>query len=619
MKKSGSGRSITNRQGLWQQRILPFTLALWLCFGQMTIGAVAASLEPISSDNLMGNMYGTYGSPVESYLYEDTEKGQLVRVEYVDRRIVVEFYNMDFVLQTQKIIDCPLPKWGGFFAGKEYNFVILGQENPQERDDVEVIRIIKYDKDWNMLDYMGYYELNTESPFRSGSLRCDEDETYLYVHTCHRIYKMSDGLNHQTNMTLAIRKSNLNIEDISGVFPELINQNFYFYVSHSFNQYILVDEEGYIVTYDHGDASPRSAVLQRGRNDVNIQEFAGDWGDNITDASLGGLEETSVGYVTAYDYQGERYLSFTPKDSFSEESTRITSLSVSDAGLFGTPMLASMGLDGGYVFWYESEEIATTWYWHNVIRETFTLYGAQYNSRGEVGNAVKIDAQLSGCKPIYVDGKLIWFVTDNNKPLFYVFDHGTVSEYPAIGSDIQSGNHVVFTDIEETAYYYDAVLWAVGNGITAGTGDGTTFSPNQTCSVSEIITFLWCAYGCPDVSNQDILNPFLDVAETDFYYRASLWAHECGIVSGDLFRGKAACTRAMAMTFLWKAAGGPVPFQMAEFSDIDGNAIYAQAVSWAVEHGITAGTGDGTTFSPDSICTRAEIMTFLYHSIGKTT
>lgn len=591
-------------------------LVLALCLGLMPTEASAATLEPIPSDNLMEHAYGTYGSTVQSYLYEDEERGQLVRVEYVDGSIIVEFYDMNFVLQSQKILDCALPKWGGFFAGDEYNFVILGQDNPQERDDVEVIRFIKYDKDWNMLEYAGYYGLNTVSPFQFGSLRCAEDATHLYVHTCHRMFRTADGLNHQANMTFAIRRTDLSIEDTSGVFLGLVNQNFYFYVSHSFNQYILVDQEGRIVTYDHGDAAPRSAVLQRGTSDVNIQEFAGAWGDNITDASLGGLEETSAGYITAYDYQGERYLSFTPKNDFSEQGTRIIPLSVSDASLFGTPMLASTGLDGGYVFWYESEEEETTWYGHTVIEETFTLYCAPYNSRGEVGDAVKIEAQLSDCQPICMDGKLIWYVTDNSGPVFYVLENGEISSCSATGDNTASADSARFVDVAANDYYYDAVAWAVEQEITAGTGAGTTFYPDQTCSVAEIITFLWRAYGCPAPSPYVTVNPFVDVSKGDYYYQAALWAYGYGIISGHWFNGGDACTRAMAVTYLWKAAGMPLPSKTTEFSDVASGAEYATAVSWAVERGITTGTGDGSSFMPDRTCTRAEIVTLLYRNLG---
>ena len=168
-----------------------------------------------------------------------------------------------------------------------------------------------------------------------------------------------------------------------------------------------------------------------------------------------------------------------------------------------------------------------------------------------------------------------------------------------------------FTDVLETDFFAAPVEWAVENGVTSGTS-ATTFSPGNTCTTAEILTFLWRASGSPAPEGA---NPFSDVAESDFSYQAALWAYENGLVSGTALRGSAPCTRADTVTYLWKLAGSPAA-PAASFTDVPAGADYAPAVAWAVDQGITSGTGEGA-FSPDNTCTRGEIVTFLYRGLGQ--
>ncbi len=169
-----------------------------------------------------------------------------------------------------------------------------------------------------------------------------------------------------------------------------------------------------------------------------------------------------------------------------------------------------------------------------------------------------------------------------------------------------------FNDVKAGDYCYIPVLWAVENGITSGTSK-TKFSPNDTCTVGEILTFLWRAEGKPEPERE---NPFTDVTDKDFFASAARWAHEKGLVSGDMFQADTPCSRSMAVTYMWKAAGSPETGS-ADFTDVAADAAYAPAVSWAVEKKITSGTSDrDKTFSPDKLCTRGEIVTFLYRYSG---
>lgn len=168
-----------------------------------------------------------------------------------------------------------------------------------------------------------------------------------------------------------------------------------------------------------------------------------------------------------------------------------------------------------------------------------------------------------------------------------------------------------FTDVKASDYYADAVLWAVDQKITSGTGDGK-FSPGATCSKAQILTFLWRANGSPEPT---AANPFTDIKPADYFYKAALWAAEKGLVSGSTFGGNTDCTRAMTVEYLWKLAGSPAAAQQASFTDVPANADYTQAVAWAIDRKITSGTGGGK-FSPDATCTRGQIVTFLHRAMG---
>ena len=172
-----------------------------------------------------------------------------------------------------------------------------------------------------------------------------------------------------------------------------------------------------------------------------------------------------------------------------------------------------------------------------------------------------------------------------------------------------------FVDVSGGSYYEDAVLWAVREGITSGT-TATTFSPGASCTRAQMVTFLWRAAGSPKASGS---NPFRDVSADTYYYDAVLWAVENGITSGisaDAFAPDAMVTRAQTVTFLYRAAGSPAAAPGSSFADVRSDAYYADAVSWAVEKGITSGTA-AAAFSPDADCTRAQIVTFLYRQYSR--
>ena len=168
-----------------------------------------------------------------------------------------------------------------------------------------------------------------------------------------------------------------------------------------------------------------------------------------------------------------------------------------------------------------------------------------------------------------------------------------------------------FSDVSTSAYYYEAVKWAQEKGITGGIGNGL-FGPNQPCTRAQIVTFLWRAAGSPEPKS---MSSFSDVSADSYYAKAVAWAVENGITTGTgdgKFSPDATCTRAQSVTFLFRAIGKLVDSK-AEFSDVLTDSYYANAVAWAVENGVTNGIGNGL-FGPDNSCTRAQIVTFLFRA-----
>lgn len=221
------------------------------------------------------------------------------------------------------------------------------------------------------------------------------------------------------------------------------------------------------------------------------------------------------------------------------------------------------------------------------------------------------------------------FRTDYTNPLGHRYDDGVVTKEPTLtamgritytcmgcGDTYQEMIPKLtnpFEDIEEDAYYFTAVLWAVNNGITSGI-DETHFAPDQPCSRAQVVTFLWRYAGCPEPETATL--PFVDVPEDAFYRKAVLWACEAGITTGTdqtHFSPNMICNRAQVVTFLHRAKGCPQWTLGNAFPDVPGSAWFHHAVLWAAEKGITVGM-DGGLFRPELTCSRGQIVTFLYRS-----
>ena len=256
----------------------------------------------------------------------------------------------------------------------------------------------------------------------------------------------------------------------------------------------------------------------------------------------------------------------------------------------------------------------------NALTGETTTIQLQLNHNGPFGMSLKLSVDL-GKKHDGLYANLYFYNSKSGELEFqsaglisggkasWVFDHA--SDY-AIVIDKESHEPMTFTDVPDTAYYAEAVNWAVAKKITEGVGN-KLFGSNDPCTRAQIVTFLWRAAGSPGPKT---MSGFADVPADSYYAKAVAWAVENGITGGTgdgKFSPDATCTRAQAVTFLYRASGAPAVSGNAAFSDVATNVYYAAAVKWAEKNGITGGIGGGL-FGSDNNCTRAQIVTFLYRN-----
>lgn len=564
-----------------------------------------------------------------------------------NRKWYLTTFTSEFKEISTRELPMELTEFGGCYFGADYNFLVYGQDNWNESNSVEVLRIVKYSKDWERLGAAALYSPHiTDVIGQHGNLSFAEAGGILYIHSGRSTHKLNDGLNHQTNLTFCIRISDMTVTD--GRYN--ISNNSTGYVSHSLAQDIIVDESGNIITLDNGDSYPWGAMLYKYNAKAGGEKFIGsgtplvikDWpgqrADIHTGAGTCALVETSQGYLSAYvdsqkgaSYNPQTdpmtaYLAFTPKDNFSVAATQTRTVQIGTMAASPSFMyLIPTSPEGGYVLWY-------TYPMDRSARRIGTVYYTTYSADGSIGSVKKLDnVSVPSIAPIYASGRVIWGgdVYDADGLKIYALDaSGNVTTYsaPSVQGLKDTGlldstsppsnpsnpsspaSSFNFFDVKSRDYFAEPVKWAIENEITNGTSS-TTFSPNETCSTAHILTFLWRSQGEPEPRGTA---SFTNLNSGEYYSKAALWAKENGLVTGNTFGANAPCTRAMVVTYLWKLAGSP-PAGNGGFSDVPIGSDYAQAVAWAVGQGITNGTSN-TTFSPKDTCTRGQIVTFLYRA-----
>ena len=413
-------------------------------------GAVAAE-----TTNLGDNEYDTYATVLSSsYLYLGPD-GCYTRVEELPQdTITVEVYDQDFQLLTADTVPTELSRFGGFFAGENYNFLIFGQSNHEEDDNKEVIRVVKYSKDWERLGQASLYGAQTYAPFVAGAVRCAEYNGMLYVDTCHTRYADSNGLHHQISMLFSVRQSDMTITDrrLSGTAA----------VSHSFNQFILIDSSGHIVTLDHGDGNPRSAVLIRYDQPAGQDTFTGSVEKqgvmgfvdsrehyNYTGASLGGLAESGSHYLVSLSTIPQTgmvedhtvrnvVIKAVDKENFNQkgnlETFQITQYPEGGDFTAGNPFLVKISDDRFLVVWniLAQDEYGD---YEQIRRVGYVFLDGTGQPVGDIQTA---PAALSDCQPIYDGERVVWYYTYVSTPVFCTIDGdtGAFSRLPPLDPEV---------------------------------------------------------------------------------------------------------------------------------------------------------------------------------------
>lgn len=411
--------------------------------------------------NLSNNNYSTYGKVVGSYLFQDSE-GLLNRVECSGEEIIVERYSSNGKkLVSTKKINMELTSFGGFYAGNENYYFVFGQSNPKENNNKEVVRIVKYSKDWQRMASASIKGANTVYPFSAGSLRMVEVGGKLYIHTCHEMYASDDGLNHQANMTFVINEKDMKLLDS---YYDVMNIAQAGYVSHSFNQFIKADEK-FVYRVDHGDAYPRAVALTK--CDINgeitnveytlpidLSEESGYWG-NATGASVGGFELSEeeciiVGNAVDYSKKGATnsdirnvFVSITDKELKDTKVIWLTKYNNSSSMQVRTPNITKINANHFIIMWEESD---------NATGQSFTRM-LTMNNRGDfTSEIIKTDKSLSDCQPIMCkDGFVRWYVGDEKNVKLY-----TVNPYDLVSIVINTPAKVAA--LKQNKSYYTSSI-----------------------------------------------------------------------------------------------------------------------------------------------------------------
>ncbi len=394
---------------------------------------------------------GRWASIITSYLYDNGNNTFNV-VDYNNKEITVSTYNSsDYTLIDTKSVQFELEMFGGFYAGEKYNYIVFGQNNAEESDSKEVIRIVKYDKNFNRLAQTSVNNCYTTEPFHH-SLRMCEKNNKLLVHTARTRYLTDDGLHHQSQLTIILNTDTMTVENFLGDFQEN-------HVSHSFNQFVIHDGNNFVLL-DHGDGYPRSVVLNKyeginteewlseyyGRTvlkytPANLFEIPGKVGANCTGVMVGGFECSNNNYLvainsidhnkvteyTSYEMKGldkdERNIILLVSDKNNTDTSKVKKVYLTDYinknKLGSTPYLIKLSDDRFLILWEEFE------YTNNYNCVDNGVKYVQVNGNGEIISDIRLctDLQLSSdCQPTLIDNNLTWYINGLDERKFYNLD-----------------------------------------------------------------------------------------------------------------------------------------------------------------------------------------------------
>ncbi|BBF42564.1 beta-galactosidase [Lachnospiraceae bacterium KM106-2] len=409
---------------LTNKRLLTLLMIfLLLCsLNQVTAKAERTlSSKGVKTNNYGSNNYATWSAPIFSHLYQNAD-GTYTRIENHSPKLIRETYDSKFRLISKKKINRELEDFGGFYAGKDANYLVFGASNAKQSNSKEVYRIVKYSKNWVRLGSCSLRGANTKDPFYAGSLRFAEANNKLYIRTCHEMYKSKDGYCHQASVMIEVDTEKMKITD-SHTSVSWIGAG---YVSHSFNQFIKVDGTD-LLAVDHGDAYPRGIALIKydqkageetftddGCESKVVLKFKGEIGQNSTGASVGGFEASASSYLIAGNNtkNGTRniFISVTPKADFQKQASQtiyLTNYTSKKSQDPSTPHLVKISENRFMLLWREGDE-----------EESYVRYVLLDGTGKKLTKIHSMRGELSDCTPIVSGNKIVWYYTKEGSPIF---------------------------------------------------------------------------------------------------------------------------------------------------------------------------------------------------------
>lgn len=388
-----------------------------------------AKVEYEAKDNEVSSYFPRWSSAITSYIRNNNDK--TISVIEANNVVTVETYDEKYILTAKKSIEYELPLFGGFYSGKDYNYIAFGQDNSEENNNKEVIRIVRYDKSFKRIDSVSIKggESYTIIPFSAGAGRMAENGNTLVLHTSRKRYTTEDGLNHQSQLTIIVNTPTMTVTNNMGKFQSN-------HVSHSFDQYVLFDDNAHVLI-DHGDAYPRSIVLNKENEtyyeQADLFKIPGKIGANCTGVSVGGFEKSLENYIVAMNTIDHslvtEYTSFNmvgldieqrdiilctlPKNNIETTWVKQITLAkyVGSNKIASIPKLVKISDEKLMVMWQE--------YDNNNVRGDlkYVLIDGSGNATSKI-QTIK-DFRLSQCEPMVVNNKVIWYVNENGIRSFY--------------------------------------------------------------------------------------------------------------------------------------------------------------------------------------------------------
>lgn len=389
---------------------IAFSYSFALSAAQVNAQDTTPECTSLEGDNINDNNVTSYSAyPVYSYMIPMDNRYMRVQAYYDRGNFTAVYYDKSFNTISRVDVEAELPLFGGFYATETHYYIVSGQQNLDESNDVEVFRVTKYDKSWNRLGSCSLYGADTQIPFRAGSCRMTHYGNKLFVRTCHTMYKSDDGLNHQSNMTIVVNTDNMSATKNGGG-----------YASHSFNQFITTDGSE-VVTVDLGDAYPRSVILNtfdadnfRTRASATVMKIEGAIGQNITGVSLGGLEVSDSSYLVTGNSvkRDDNFLSYKTRNIFVAEVDKSTKeVAVhwhtnipEGSGTTGTPHIVKAGTNRYMVLWYQDAKVK------------YMLVDGHGEAVSEI---YSMGGNLSDCRPFLDDGNIVWYTWQDTQETFY--------------------------------------------------------------------------------------------------------------------------------------------------------------------------------------------------------